>query len=344
MPESSRTRTFPWHALIIAALTIALLWGFVQGADWSRVWEFIQAADRVWIAAAIAMTLLGYVLRAWRWQVLLKPLGRVRFRHAFRTTVIGFTVTNLLPGRMGEVVRPYLLARAEGLEFSSAFGTIIIERTFLDLASILSLFACFLLTTTMDVPVYLKVVGVGAGVTAVAVLGLLVLCAGHPERLGRWAGRLAAVLPGRAAEAVTKFVRALAEGLAVMRRPGPLVAAVGLSILLWLSIAMGIWLTSKAFDLTLARLDSFLVVSYVATGVSIPTPGGLGGFEWGYREAARLLSVGPDKATAVAVVLHAVSFLPVTLLGLFFMWQDRLTLGGMRNVKATVESSGGDRL
>src|ERR1051326_5976524 len=101
---------------------------------------------------------------------------------------------------------------------------------------------------------------------------------------------------------------------------------------------MGIWLTSKAFDVTLARLDSFLVVSYVAVGVSIPTPGGLGGFEWGYRESAKLLSVGSDKATAAAVVLHAVSFLPVTVLGLFFMWQDRITLGSIRSVKEKVES------
>jgi hypothetical protein len=307
----------------------------------SEVWNYIQHADRTWIAAAVVMTLFGYVLRAWRWQALLRPIGAVRFRTAFRTTVIGFTVTNLLPGRMGEVVRPYLLARTEGLEFSSAFATIIIERTFLDFASILLLFACFLLTTSMDVAPFLKVVGVGAGLAALAALALLVLCAGHPERLGRWAGKLAAVLPGRAADIVTKFVRTLAEGLAVMRKPAPLFAAFGLSILLWLSIAMGIWLTSRAFDLTLEPLDSFLMVSYVAVGVSIPTPGGLGGFEWGYTKAAEILQVGPDQARAAAVVLHGVSWLPVTLLGLFFMWQDRLTLRGIRTVKATVESGTG---
>lgn len=341
MAESSTKSRFPWHALIIAALTVALLWGFFQGTNFTLLAQYIQHADAAWIAAAIAMTLFGYVLRARRWQALLAPLGPAKFRNTFRATVIGFTATNLLPGRLGEVLRPYLLARAEGLQFSSTLGTIIIERV-LDLASILLLFAWFLLTTGIDVGRDLKVAGAVGGLVAFGGLGALVLGAGHPERLGRWAGTLAAVLPGRAAEAVTWFVRTLAEGLAVMRRPAPLFTAFGLSMALWLSIAMGIWLTSKAFNLTISPVDSFLVVSYLAVGVSIPTPGGVGGFDWAYKAAAtQFFQVDQTQAGAAAIVLHAVSLVPVTLAGLLFMWQDGLTLGGIRKMKSTVESSSG---
>jgi len=341
MAHSSPETRFPWHALIIAALTVALVWGFLRGTNFAQLALYIQHADGVWIAAAVATTLFGYVLRARRWQALLAPLGHARFRSAFRTTIIGFTATNLLPGRLGEVFRPYLLARMEGFQFSSTLATIIIERV-LDLASILLLFAWFLLTTGIDVGRNLKVAGAVGALVALGGLGALMLGAGHPERLGRWAGKIAAILPGRAAEAVTWFVRTLAEGLAVMRRPAPLITAFGLSMALWLSIAMGIWLTSQAFGLTISPVDSFLVVSYLAVGVSIPTPGGVGGFDWAYKAAAtQFFLVDQTQAGAAAIVLHAVSLLPVTLLGLLFMWQDGLTLGGIRKMKSTVESSTG---
>src|SRR5262245_43261533 len=236
MSESSSRFRFPWHAIIIAALTIGLLWGFIRGANLTEVWLHIKSADPLWIAGAVVMTIFGFFVRAWRWQALLWPLGVVRFRNTFRTTVMGFTATNLLPGRLGEVLRPYLLARTESLPFSSALATIVIERVFLDIASILLLFGVFVMLTTVAIDDSLKVIAALGALYSFAALAMLIVCAGHPERLGRWAGKLAALLPGKAAEAVTAFVRTLAEGLAVMRRPAPLVASFALSVLLWLSI------------------------------------------------------------------------------------------------------------
>jgi glycosyltransferase 2 family protein len=336
MTDPSGSRRFPWHALFVAALTAALVWGFARGLDFAEVGRHIRSAHVGWVAASAAMTLAGYLLRARRWQVLLAPIGPASFRNTFRTTIIGFTATNLLPGRLGEVLRPLLIARAEGFQFSSALATIIIERL-LDMASILLLFAWFLLTTKIDIGRDLKAAGALAGLAALGALVALVVSAGHPERLGRWAGRLAALLPGRVAEAVARFVRTLAEGLAVMRRPAPLVAALVLSILLWLSIALSIWMASAAFGVRVSPVDSFLVVSYLAVGVSLPTPGGLGGFHWAYKEATtRVFLIDPDSAAAAAMVLHAVMWVPVTLMGLVFMWQDGLSWKSIRRVKDTV--------
>ncbi len=72
------------------------------------------------------------------------PIGRARFGPAFRATVIGFTATFLLPGRVGEVLRPYLLARKEGFSAAATFATIVVERV-LDLVAVLMLFSFFLL-------------------------------------------------------------------------------------------------------------------------------------------------------------------------------------------------------
>jgi hypothetical protein len=334
------THRLPWRTLIVAVLTIGLLWWFFRSLDFRKVWRAIESAHLGLIVVAVLVTFLTYLLRARRWQFLLAPLGKARFRNTFRATVIGFTAMLVPPGRVvGDVVRPYLLARAEGFNAASALATVIIERV-LDLACVLLLFAWFLLTTDIEVDGYLKLVGAASGLLAVAALAALGVGAGHPERLGRWAGRLARALPERAAEAVTRFVRTLAEGLAVMRRPAPLIAAFVLSLCLWLSIAVGIWLTSRAFDLTFPFVGSFLVMMYLVVGVSAPTPGGVGGFHKMYQLAVTTFFGASDAAAgACALVLHAVSNVPISILGLIFMAQDGLTLKGLRNMRPTAEAA-----
>lgn len=338
MATSPKTR-IPWHTLVIVALTGGLLWMFFRNVDVKQTWRAITQAHAGYIAAAVLVTMQTYVLRAWRWQALLRPIGHARFRTAFRTTVIGFTATFLLPARIGEVLRPYLLARQEGMKATATFATVIVERL-LDLATVLFLFAIALPLSGVDVGRDVEAAGIAAAAGAVGALAMLFLFAGHPERLGRLAGRLGRWLPSKAAAGFAKLVQAFAEGLAVMRTPLHLAVAALWSVPLWLSIAVGIWLTSHAFDLTLSFVGSFIVVGYLAVGVAAPTPGGAGGFHYFYLLAlTHFFGADPDVAAAAAIILHAVSFVPVTLVGLFFMWQDGLTLGGLKGMRAEAQAA-----
>lgn len=321
-----------WHTLFIAALTLGLLWLFFRNIDLHATWIAITHARPGLIFAAVVVTLMTYLVRAWRWQALLKPIGHARFRTAFRTTVIGFTATFLLPARIGEVLRPYLLARTEGLNATATFATIIIERLF-DVATVVLLFALALPFVNVDVGTEVKTASAVAAGGAAVGLVLLFMLAGHPERLGVWAGKLARHLPARAARATENLVRTFAEGLQVMRHPRQLLLAAFWSVPLWVSIALGVWLTSLAFDLTFPFLGSFLVLALLAAGVSLPTPGGVGGFHYTYLLALTQFFGAPKEASAAAaMVLHAVSFVPVTMLGLVFMWQDGLSLGRLKGM------------
>lgn len=323
-----------WHTLFIAALTVGLLWLFFRNIDLHATWIAVTHARPGLILAAVVVTLLTYIVRAWRWQALLKPIGHATFRTAFRTTVIGFTATFLLPARIGEVLRPYLLARTEGLNATATFATIIIERL-LDVTTVVLLFALALPFVNVDVGTEVKTASAVAAGGAAVGLVLLFMLAGHPERLGIWAGKLARHLPARAAKATENLVRTFAEGLQVMRHPSQLLLAAFWSVPLWVSIAFGVWLTSLAFDLTFPFLGSFLVLALLAAGVSLPTPGGVGGFHYTYLLALTQFFGAPREASAAAaMVLHAVSFVPVTILGLVFMWQDGLSLGRLKGMGA----------
>src|SRR4029453_12898938 len=135
----SRART-----ILVFLLTLGLLAYFLRNADMRGVWAETRRAEPLPLILAIGVTLLTYALRALRWQSLLAPIGPTHFNTAFKTTVIGFAANFLLPARAGEVIRPYLLARREGLPPTSCFATIILERL-LDLVTVLLLFGVFVL-------------------------------------------------------------------------------------------------------------------------------------------------------------------------------------------------------
>lgn len=339
MSDAVARSRIPWHALLIGALTVALLWWFFHNLDVGEVWRAVEHADLTLLAVAVTSTLVVYVFRAWRWQALLVPIGAASFRNAFRITVIGFTASNLLPGKLGEVIRPYLLARAEGFNAAATFATIIIERV-LDLSCVLLLFTLFLATTSIDVGPDVKFAGIVTAVGAIAVLGALVAGAGHPERLGRWAARLTRALPARISHMVAGFVETFVQGLAVMRRPGALFAAFLLSFGVWLSIAAGIWLVSQAFDLTFPFPGAFLVMLFLVAGVALPTPAGLGGFQVMFVWATTaFLGAAKDPASACALVLHAVSFVPVSVMGIWYMTRDGLSLRRLNQMRSTAEAA-----
>ena len=322
------------RTFVIALLTLGLLAFFFRKADPAAVWSETRRADPILLTLATVLTALTYALRALRWQSLLAPIGPTRYSVAFATTVIGFAANSLIPGRVGEV-----LARRESLNATSAFATIILERV-LDLASVLILFAFFVYgsaaSTISGDPAQLALVKVGGAVAAASAVGGLVFLfglAGHPERLGRAALRIERVLPARLARLVAAFLETFAQGLAVMRDPARLVTALLLSFPMWMSIAAGIWLTSQAFHITFPYPGSFLVMTVLVVGVAAPTPGGVGGFHAAYQFAVtQFFAASVDRAVGAAIVLHALSFVPVTLIGLAFMAREGLTFGKAREI------------
>jgi uncharacterized protein (TIRG00374 family) len=333
---SSRLR---WHTVFVGVLTLVLIWWFFRTIDLREVGRALAAARPLELTLALVVTLQTYLIRAWRWQVLLAPIGRAKYRNAFRTTVIGFTTTFLLPGRIGEILRPYLLARAEGFSPAATFATIILERI-LDLVAVLLLFAVFLATTRVDVGPDLKLAGLVTGGLALVALVAMALLAKHPDRLGRWTTPLLRLLPKRLSSKAAELIQRFAEGLAVMHRPGPLIVSAGLSLLLWLSLSLGVWLTSIAFAMALPFTGSFLVLMFLVVGVAVPTPAGVGAFHWAYRVAVTtFFAANEAQASAAAIVLHALSFIPISLLGLVFMAQDGFTLSGLRRMTPTAEAA-----
>ena len=325
----------------MTALTVGLLALFVRNADLGGVWTAMRSARGDALVLAGIITVVMYLVRAERWQYLLEPLGHTRFWVAFRTTVIGFAATMVFPARVGEVLRPYLLAKQEGLPATATFATIIVERI-LDLCAVLLLLAVYFVGDTTAAksaaPTLYRAVAVGGaamGAVALVVLGAMFMMAGHPERLHGLVLGLERVLPTRLAHVVARFARTFAEGLAVVRQPRRLALALVWSLVLWLLIAIYAWLGARAFGITLPFMGSFLVSAILVVGVAVPTPGGVGGVHEAFRLATtEFFGASNDAAVGAAIVVHGLSTLIVIAGGLWFAIRDGLTFGGLREMAA----------
>src|SRR5262245_13170626 len=248
------------RTIVVLAAAVGLVALFLRNVDLWRVMSDIVHAQPEWLALSLATALGNLAIRAYRWQYLLEPLGKVGFGSAFRATAVGFAALGLLPARAGEVIRPYFLARREAgrhsrMSATAAFATIILERL-LDVITVLALLASYVFVfgrhlgaSNATAFAILKWAGVTAAAGSLGALVVLFMLAGNPERLGATMRRLERVMPSALAGMLAKVAEKFARGLGAIRRPGRLFVALLLSFPLWLCIAVGIWAAATAFHL-----------------------------------------------------------------------------------------------
>ena len=325
--------------VVITVLALGLMAFFLRNADLQRVWGELGNARPDLLAAAGVLAFASYLLRAERWRRLLQPVGRTSFRATLRATVIGFAANTLFPGRVGEVARPYVLARREQLSVAAVFATSVIERL-LDLL-VMCLIVSVLVTfvgpqasaASNDLLVALRTFALVAGLLVVAAFGVMLGAAADPERAGRGARRLLSRLPHRRLERLAGTVQRFLEAVAATRGRGPLGTALAWSFPIWASVAASLWCASQAFGIDVHLTGSAILMALAVVGVAVPTPGGVGGYHAAYQlGATALYGATAEQAVGAALVLHLLWFGPVTALGLVFMGQDGMHLAGLRSL------------
>ncbi|HLG58456.1 MAG TPA: lysylphosphatidylglycerol synthase transmembrane domain-containing protein [Vicinamibacterales bacterium] len=322
---------------IVSLLAVVLVGWFLRHADLGDVWAQVRHANGGLLVVGFVCVMLTYWARAVRWRYLLAPVGKTTFRSVLRATVIGFAALAILPARMGDVLRPYLLARREGLPTSATFATIVLERV-LDLIAVLVLLAVYVwgFSGSSLPDRLLRPIEVSAAIAAAAAAGLLVvmwILATHPEKIGTLAGTAARVLPGRWSDRIGRLASTFSSGFAAARDPKALLMGVLWSFPLWLAIAAEAWAVTVAFGIDMPFTGAFLLQSLLVIGVAVPTPGGVGSYHEAYRIGVTAFFGAPnDRAVAAAIVTHAISFVPVVLLGIVFMAQDGLSVRSLKDL------------
>lgn len=320
-------RLSPVIGLLMTVVFLALV---LLNVDLSKMRAALATANYAYVVPAILLTLAGYVTRGLRWMVILQPSKRVSFASAFSVLMIGFTANNLLPARMGEVVRAYALGRKESMSKSLSLATIVVERIF-DGVTLMGLLAALSLVYTL--PGWGQVLARGGVlVFGTATLGIAVLL--FQEKLAlRVLDLLLRPFPARLAKAVQRIARYFLEGLHALRSGRRLAQIVALSLLVWALEASSYMMMMIAFHLPMGGIDRVYAGVFLLTVINLgnivpAAPGYAGSFEFFAVQALTTFSAGvtSEMALAMAAVSHAYQYVLVTGFGLFFLWRMGLSL------------------
>ena len=305
----------------------ALIYLIATQFDLAQALRAIRSADPLWLGLATASYCLLFVLRGRRWVVLLQPIKKVSTGAATEAFLIGFMANNVLPARLGDVTRALVLAKREKVPRSATFSNVMLERIF-DGLTVVAILSLVLWIAPPDAD---WVAPVGWGMAAL--FGGLVLCSGLVAWRQAWmVARLHDVLGhGPRVRQLADLVAKVGRGLATLRDPGQTAHVLGLSWMIWaLEVVVYLFL-QEAFGLTVPVLGMALVMSVLTLGLTVPSaPGFVGVFEAAVIAGVTIFGVAPADATAFAITLHLIHYIPGTLLGLFFAWKSGLRLREIR--------------
>lgn len=314
MPPIWKSRTA--QVALSLALAAILLVLFLRQVRFAELRSALASVSIGWLAVTAGLGLFSFAVRALRWTWLLRPVARVPFLPAFAATAVGFAANNL-PGKVGEVLRPAFLARSRRLPFSPLLASIVLERV-LDGVTVVFFFA----------------LAVAIGLPRAGGLGQLLLPAIF--MIGAAAGVVFAVFQRRRTEAILEVVwrrlphtiqprmRAFGvsfiDGFATIRNPFLFGLVLTGSLGLWFVINLQVASLFPAFHVALPLSAAFVVTTFAVIGLMVPTPGGLGSYHVAVQFALTYFYGVPiGTATAIALLAHASSFVPVTLIGLGFL-------------------------
>jgi glycosyltransferase 2 family protein len=281
------------------AISIFSIWFVLRDVDLGAAWAIIQTANPSWLALGLVCMSTDVLLRAVRWQRLILPIKRVRFLSVLGYLLVGYLANNVLPARLGELVRSHYLGDRERISRASTLGTVVVERV-VDIAVLVAIAAVAILVLNVR-GVVASAVLVGLAVTGLLVVALVIGIAAH--RLPG-ASRAAAIFERwpSAAEAARK----LRDGLAVARRPRTLAEALVLSVVAWGATVIAFAAIGQAIGLHLLIGEASLLAAGIALATAIPSgPGYLGTYELAAVKIAEALGRSSEQALALALLAHA---------------------------------------
>jgi len=319
-----------WISLAVTGVCFWLALRGVSFADVAR--DMARANLGLLVAVSVPAHFLSIWLRAVRWRHLTDPIQPIAHGPLFRATAVGFMANNVIPLRVGEVIRAWYLAREIGANGAALFGTVILERV-IDSAVFLGLLGMIVGVYGLRLGAEGAAYGVPLLVLLSAPMAFVMTLRFWPGSAIRLAGGVVRPLSEPLAVRVEAAVRSFADGLGAISRGGHLFWIALHSVTIWLVTAMvPFWVAIVALDIDLGSLGRTLAASYVlltAVGIAVAVPsapGFFGPYHLACRAALTRFGVPEAQALALGTLVHAIFWLSVTALGLAVLRLRRTSL------------------
>ena len=327
-------RTPVWQLLLGLVISAGLLYLALRGIHFREVLAYVQRARWIPLLLAVSLATLTFALRIFRWQLLLTAEDgrRLPAGPLWHAIAMGFMANNVLPLRVGEVIRTYAAARLTGTRFTAALASIAVERLF-DVITVVSLLALGLFTARLPES-QIGGFGIGrivtvAGLAALAGLVIAASIAAFPLVAERLVRRL--VPAHRIANRIVGMIEGVRQGFSALHSPTRVAGAIGWSFVIWGVSAASFYTMFAAFGIEVNFPGALLLQGLIMAGIALPsTPGYVGAFELPIIALLALYGVDRDLAAAYALTYHVATFLPITTLGAWSVFRTKLGLGDLR--------------
>ena len=361
--------------IFIVGILISIIcsWLFARKIEWSQLSVALKDAKYIYIIPTLILIFVSHYLRAVRWSALIAPIKRVSVLNLFSATMIGFMANCVLPARIGEIIRPVMVAKKEKVKVTASFATVVMERIF-DMLGIIvfaSLLFFFLPADTLqdksvsminhaeastevvraeyvnEKPgVHLSVVNEESeaeasntikqlkkwsivmaffGILAITSLFLLSL---YPKKAGAVFEKLLFLFPYHLKDKLVNLLHSFISGLQVFDHKTKLLWIGVLSLIIWFFNATPIYILCYAFDIKLSFAGACFVMVCLCLAIALPqAPGYIGVFHVAVQKTLIIFGVGLSSAQSFAIILWALSVIPVTIVGLLFLWREGVSFG-----------------
>jgi len=280
----------------------------LRSVDLAAAAATLRTANPAWIVVMFVTVSLDVGARGGRWRVLLSPIASVPYRRMLGYTYIGYLANNVLPARLGELVRSHSLGEKEGVARTTVLGTVVVERV-VDTVVVVAIAAISVLVLNIRGDMNTEVL-LGFAFAALLVLGLGLGVVAHrlpgAERVAAYIARWPRVMA---------LGRMLQEGLAVVSRPRVLVGALAFSAIAWSASISTFMAGGRAVGIELTLSQAALLCSGVALVSIVPAgPASFGTFELAAVKISALFGIESGQAFAMALLVH-IMILAVTSAG-----------------------------
>jgi len=325
--------------IIISVIALYFAFRNVPLADLA---VYLVSINYFWILPSVAVVLISFALRAFRWQIILESARKVSFWRAFHPLMIGFMINCILPGRIGEVARPAVLQKNEQVPFSTGLATVAVERVF-DVGIMIVFFIALLATVQIDPNLDITfgkyhlnketLITVGGAIFKLLIFllaGMILVIIGRTRNV---INGLIMGIPSlfffagsdfkektkkKFCASLVSFVENFASGLALVKYPTKMIACIGLSAVIWSLSALSYYLIAQGCPgIELSFNEMFAVMLIICLFIALPSvPGFWGIWEAGGVFALAIFGISSKEAAGFTLANHAIQMFPVIIAGL----------------------------
>jgi uncharacterized protein (TIRG00374 family) len=314
-----------WKSVLGIVLSAALLVWTLKDESPVEIWSVISQSNLPLLALAALVATSIFPIRAIRWRIILDPVApKLPFGALWRSIAIGMMVNNVYPARLGEVARAYALTRETNrVSLTGAVASLAVDRVFDALTLML------LLVSAMLVPEFPKGMTIGGqpihrgailfAVGAIGMFVILYVIVAIPDRLVALYAAVIGRFAPRFVQRGTDIIHSFSQGLGVLRSPTRFIAVFLWALVHWLVNALAFWLGFKAVGIDVPFSAANFLQGIIAIGVAFPSsPGFFGFFEAAAKVGLEVYGVPARQAVSWAIGFHVLSFIPITLFGLYY--------------------------